>query len=155
MEETFRLDLNQSWEATDIKTGHAVLIPKGSHQAIRIPHKSPPDQTEENYLVVAVHGKSGPMLAGLREAYWRQWEGHYIELRVTAAKLKKNNITPENNAHDLSAPRCSKRYPELHERYDERMHEKGLSQSRLIKPKCVVQFREALVAPSSWLLDKS
>ena len=36
MEETFRLDLNQSWEAIDIKTGHAVLIPKGCHQAIRM-----------------------------------------------------------------------------------------------------------------------
>src|SRR5438128_205555 len=29
VEETFRLDLNQSWEAIDIKTGQAVLIPKG------------------------------------------------------------------------------------------------------------------------------
>ena len=41
MEETFRLDLNQSWEAINIKTGHAVLIPKGSHQAIRMLLKSP------------------------------------------------------------------------------------------------------------------
>src|SRR5262249_8342007 len=51
MEETFRLDLNKSWEAIDIKTGHAVVIPKGSHLAIRMLLKSPPDQTEENYLV--------------------------------------------------------------------------------------------------------
>src|SRR5439155_2479106 len=48
VEETLRLDLNQSWEAFDIKTGHAVLIPKGSHQAIRMLLKSPRDQTEEN-----------------------------------------------------------------------------------------------------------
>jgi hypothetical protein len=27
MEETFRLDLNQSWETIDIKTGNAALIP--------------------------------------------------------------------------------------------------------------------------------
>ena len=59
MEETFRLDLNQSWEAIDIKTGHAVLIPKGSHQAIRMLLKSPPDQTEENYSVVAVQDEVG------------------------------------------------------------------------------------------------
>jgi hypothetical protein len=84
MEQTFRLDLNQSWEAVDIKTGHVVLIPKGSHQAIRMLRKSPSDQTEENYLVVAVQHEGIPVLAGLREAYWRQWEGHYIpELRVT------------------------------------------------------------------------
>jgi len=54
MEETCRLDLNQPWEAIDIKTGHAVLIPKGSHQAILMLLKSPPDQTEENYLVFTV-----------------------------------------------------------------------------------------------------
>ena len=40
MDEAFRLDLNRSWEAIDIKTGHAVLIPKGSHQAIRMLHHS-------------------------------------------------------------------------------------------------------------------
>src|SRR5439155_25238002 len=50
VEETFRLDLNQSWEAIDIKTGHAVLIPKGSHQAIRMLLKDPRDQADENYL---------------------------------------------------------------------------------------------------------
>jgi hypothetical protein len=88
VEETFRLDLNQSWEAIDIKTGHAVLIPKGSHQAIRMLLKGPRDQTEENYLVVTVQHQGNPVLAGLREAYWRQWEGHYIpELRVTIRKL--------------------------------------------------------------------
>src|SRR5256885_17151756 len=78
MEETIRLDLNQSWEAIDIKTGQPVLIPKGSHQAIRMLRKSPPDQIEENYLVVAVQHEGHPVLAGLREAYWRQWEGHHI-----------------------------------------------------------------------------
>jgi hypothetical protein len=82
--ETFRLDLNQSWDAIDIKTGHPVLIPKGSHQAIRMLLKGPCDQTEGNYLVVTVQHEGKPALAGLREAYWRHWEGHYIpELRVT------------------------------------------------------------------------
>jgi len=84
VEETFRLDLNQSWEAIDIKTGHPVLIPKGSHQAIRMFLKGPHDQTGENYLVVTVQHEGHPVLTGLREAYLRHWEGHYIpELRVT------------------------------------------------------------------------
>ena len=90
MEETFRLILNQSWEAIDIKTGHAVLIPKGSHQAIRMLLKGPRDQTEENYLVVTVQHEGNPVLAGLREAYWRQWEGHHIpELRVTTREMNE------------------------------------------------------------------
>src|SRR2546428_549661 len=95
MEETFRLDLNQPWEAIDIKTGHAVLIPKGSHQAIRMLLKSPPDQTEENYLVVTVQHEGKRVLAGLREAYWRQWEGHYIpELRVTIRGMNEKPHPP-------------------------------------------------------------
>jgi hypothetical protein len=90
MEETFRLDLNQSWEAIDIKTGRPVLIPKGSHQAIRMLLKGPRDQTEENYLVVTVQHEGKPVLAGLREAYWRQWEGHHVpELRVTIREMKE------------------------------------------------------------------
>jgi hypothetical protein len=90
MEKTFRLDLNQAWEAIDIKTGHAVLIPKGSHQAIRMLLKSAHDQTEENYLVVRVQHEGNPVLAGLREAYWRHWEGHYIpELRVTIREMNE------------------------------------------------------------------
>src|SRR2546427_5241807 len=98
MEETFRLDLNQSWEAIDIKTGHAVLIPKGSHQAIRMLRKSPPDQTEENYLEVAVQHEGKSVLAGLREAYWRQWEGHYIpELRVTIREMKEKQHHPRKH----------------------------------------------------------
>src|SRR5215471_20359341 len=102
MEDTFRLDLNKTWEAIDIKTGRAVLIPKGSHQAIRMLLKNPPDQTEENYLVVAVQDEGGQVLAGLREAYWRQWEGHYIpEFRVTIRETKKNNFHhPQNAAHN-------------------------------------------------------
>ena len=63
MEETFRLDLNQSWEAIDIKTGHPVLIPKGSHQVIRILLKGPRGQTEENCLVVTVEHEGNPVLA--------------------------------------------------------------------------------------------
>ena len=89
MDETFRLNLNQSWEAIDIKTGLTVMIPKGSHQAARMLLKGPRDQTEENYLVVTVQQEGKPVLAGLREAYWRQWEGHYIpELRVAIREWK-------------------------------------------------------------------
>ena len=90
MEQTFRLDLNQSWETIDIKTGNAVLIPKGSYEAIRMLRKSPPDQTEESYLVVVVQLEGRPVLVGLREAYWRQWEGHYIpEFRVTIREMSE------------------------------------------------------------------
>ena len=95
MEETFRLDLNQSWEAIDIKMGQPVLIPKGSHQAIRMLLKDPRDQTEENYLVVMVQHEGKSVLAGLREAYWRQWEGHYIpEFRVTIREMKEKPHLP-------------------------------------------------------------
>jgi len=95
VEETFRLDLNQLWEAIDIKTGQAVLIPRGSYQAIRMLRKSPPDQTEENYLVVTVQQEGKRVLAGLREAYWRQWEGHHIpELCVTIRKMNEKPHPP-------------------------------------------------------------
>jgi len=95
VEKTFRLDLNQSWEAIDIKTGHAVLIPKGSHEAIRMLRKSPRDETEENYLVVAVQHEGKSVLAGLREAYWRHWEGHYIpEFRVTIREMNEKPHPP-------------------------------------------------------------
>jgi len=90
VEETFRLDLNQSWEAIDIKTGQEVFIPQGSHKAIRMLIKCPRDQPEENYLVVTVQHEGNLVLAGLREAYWRQWEGHHIpELRVTIREMKE------------------------------------------------------------------
>ena len=95
MEETFRLDLNQSWEALEIKTGHAVIIPKGSHHAIRMLIKDPRDQREENYLVVMVQHEGNSVLAGLREAYWRQWEGHHVpELRVTIREWKEKPPLP-------------------------------------------------------------
>ena len=71
------------------QNGPRVLIPKGSHQAIRMLLKSARDQTEENYLVVRVQHEGKPVLAGLREAYRRQWEGHYIpEFRVTIREMK-------------------------------------------------------------------
>jgi len=44
--ETFRLDLNQSWEAIDIQTGAAVVIPKGSHKAARMRHRMSRDEQE-------------------------------------------------------------------------------------------------------------
>ena len=107
MNETFRLDLNQSWEAIDIKTGHQIFIPKGSHQAIRIVLKDPRDQTGENYLVVTVQREGSPVMAGLREAYWRQWEGHYIpELRVTIREWKEKPPPPsQKKTHDHPATR--------------------------------------------------
>ena len=100
MEETFRLNLNRSWEAIDIKTGHAVLIPKGSHHATRMLLKTPPDAAEENYLVVTVQHEGKRALAGLREAYWRQWEGHHIpELRVTIREWKEKPPQPSGKKH--------------------------------------------------------
>src|SRR5437667_11345933 len=90
MDETFRLDLNRSWEAFDVKTGHAVLIPKGSHHAIRMLHRATRDAAEEPYLVVTVQHEGKMVLAGLREAYWRQWEGHHIPgLRVTIQEMNE------------------------------------------------------------------
>jgi len=84
MGDTFRLELNQSWEAVDIQTGADVLIPKGSYKAVRILHGRGRDAKEEPWLVVTIHHKGKPVSAGLRETYWRQWEGHHIsELRVT------------------------------------------------------------------------
>ncbi len=90
MQEIFRLDLNQSWEAIDIQTGADVVIPRGSHKAVRIPHRTSRDQKEEPWLVVTVQHKGKPVKAGLREVYWRRWEGHHIpELRVTIAEWKE------------------------------------------------------------------
>ncbi len=83
MQETFRLKLNQAWEAIDIQTGAAVVIPKGTHKAVRVLHRTGRD-AEEPWLVVTVQHKGKPVSAGLREAYWRQWQGHHTpELRVT------------------------------------------------------------------------
>jgi hypothetical protein len=79
MDETFRLDLNQSWEAIDLKTGRAVIIPKGSHQALRMLHRSTRDAAPEPYLVVTVQHEGNAVLAGPREAYWRQWEGDMFQ----------------------------------------------------------------------------
>ena len=95
MDETFRLDLNRSWEAFNVKTGHAVLIPKGSHHAIRMLHRATRDAAEEPYLVVTVQHEGKMVLAGLREAYWRQWEGHHVpELRVTIREWKDKPPLP-------------------------------------------------------------
>ena len=95
MEATFRLDLNQSWEAIDIKTGHAVLIPKVPTRPSGCFLKTRSDQTDENYLVVMVKDEGKSVLAGLREAYWRQWEGHYIpEFRVTIREMKEKPHPP-------------------------------------------------------------
>src|SRR5262249_21148488 len=124
MEETFRLDLNQSWEAIDIKTGHAVLIPKGSHQAIRMLLKSPPDQTEENYFVVAIQDEGGQVLAGLREAYWRlrwtlkRYVRYYLDSR---SHLSLEKDSPNSRLIQFIGPIVA--IPQvggLHHRYERR-----------------------------------
>ena len=90
MGETFRLDLKQTWEAIDIQTGAAVVIPKGSYKAVRMLHRASRNEKEEPWLVVTVQHMGKPVSAGLREAYWRQWERHQIpELRVTIAEWKE------------------------------------------------------------------
>jgi hypothetical protein len=62
---------------------------------IRVLRKSPPDQIEENYLVVAIQHEGNPVLAGLREAYWRQWEGHHIpEFCVTIREIAEKPHPP-------------------------------------------------------------
>ncbi len=73
MQETLRLELNQAWEAIDIKTGAVVVIPKGSHKAVRVLHRTGRDAKEEPWLVVTVQHKGKPVSVGLREAYWRHW----------------------------------------------------------------------------------
>ncbi len=93
--ETFRLGLNQAWEATDVQTGASVVIPKGSHRADRVLHRTGPGKGEEPWLVVKVQHKGKLVSAGLRETYWRQWERHYIpELRVTIEKWKERVTSP-------------------------------------------------------------
>jgi hypothetical protein len=90
MAEAFRLDLKQTWEAIDIQTGAAVVIPKGSHKAVRMLHHVSRKEKEEPWLVVMVHHLGKPVSAGLRETYWRQWEGHHIpELRVTIQEWRE------------------------------------------------------------------
>jgi hypothetical protein len=89
MNETFRLDLNQPWEAFDLRTGRPVLIPKGSRPAVRMLHRANPNDPEEPYLVVTVEHEGEKVQAGLREAYWRQWVGHHVrELQVTIQEWK-------------------------------------------------------------------
>jgi hypothetical protein len=95
MDEIFHLDLNQSWEAIDLKTGRDVLIPRGSHRAVRMLLPSTRDAWEEPYLVVTIQREGKKVLAGLREAYWRQWEGHHVpELRVTIREWKEKSPLP-------------------------------------------------------------
>jgi len=82
--------LNQAWEAIDIQTGASILIPKGSHKAVRRLHRTFRDAKEEPWLVVTVQHRGKPISAGLREAYWRQWEGHHIsEFCVTIEDWKE------------------------------------------------------------------
>ena len=95
MDEIFSLVLNQSWEAIDLKTGDSVLIPKGSYQAVRRLHRATRNAEEEPYLVVTVQQEGKKVLVGMREAYWRHWEGHHIpELRVTIREWKGKSPLP-------------------------------------------------------------
>ncbi len=48
MQETFRLVLNQSWEAINIQTGAPLVIPKGSHKAVRILHRTAIEAWKQN-----------------------------------------------------------------------------------------------------------
>jgi hypothetical protein len=91
MQETFRMQLNQAWEAINIQTGVVVVIPKGSLKAVRILHRVSPEAKEEPWLVVTVQHRGKPASVGLREAYWRHWESHHIpEFRVVIEKWKEN-----------------------------------------------------------------
>ncbi len=69
MQETFRLELNQAWEAIEIQTGTVVVIPKGSHKAVRILLRIGRDAKGEPWLVVTVQLRGKPVSAGLREAF--------------------------------------------------------------------------------------
>jgi hypothetical protein len=49
------------------------------------------DAKEEPWLVVTIHHQGKPVSAGLREAYWRQWEHyHVLVFRVTIEEWKAN-----------------------------------------------------------------
>ncbi len=90
MGQTFRLDLKRSWEVIDIQTGAHVLLPKGSHKALRIMHRTDQHAGEEPWLVVSTQHQGKSIVAGLREAYWRQWEGHHIpEFRVVIEQWRE------------------------------------------------------------------
>jgi hypothetical protein len=85
------LELNRAWEAVDIQAGTGVVIPKGSHKAVRVLHRTERDAREEPWLVVTLQHQGKPVSAGLREVYWRRWEGHHIpEFRVTIEDWKEN-----------------------------------------------------------------
>ncbi len=91
MQETFRLVLNQSWEAINIQTGAPLVIPKGPHKAVRILHRTARDAKEEPWLIVMLQYQGKPVSAGLREAFWRQWERHHVpEFNVTIEAWKQN-----------------------------------------------------------------
>jgi hypothetical protein len=91
MKEAFRMQLNKTWEAIDIQTGTVVVIPKGSHKAVRILHRASWDATEEPWLVMTIQHRGKPAAVGLREAYWRHWESHHVpEFRVAIEKWNEN-----------------------------------------------------------------
>jgi hypothetical protein len=93
MPETFRLKLNRDWEAVEIQTGAPVVIPAGLHKAVRVQYRTNPQEKEEPWLVIMVAYKGNSTAVGLREAFWRQWEGHHIpELRVTIGTWMEHTL---------------------------------------------------------------
>jgi hypothetical protein len=94
MQETFRLQLNQSWEAINIQTGAAVVLPKGSHKAVRMLHRTTRDANEEPWLVVTIEHGGKRISAGLREAYWRQWERYHLPGFCVTIENWKENAPP-------------------------------------------------------------
>src|SRR5438067_1505856 len=70
---------------------NSLVIPKGSHKAVRVQHRTGREAQAEPWLVVTVQLRGKTVSAGLREAYWRQWEGHHVpEFRVTIEEWKEN-----------------------------------------------------------------
>ena len=65
------------------------------HRLFRLPIRTDAVNNYENYLVVTVQREGKSVLVGLREAYWRQWEGHYIpEFRLTIREMKEKPHPP-------------------------------------------------------------
>src|SRR5947199_9333175 len=94
MQETFRLVLNQSWEAINIQTSAPLVIAKGSHKAVRILHRTARDAKEEPWLIVMLQIQGKPMSAGLREAFWRQWARHNVPEFNVPIEAGKETVPP-------------------------------------------------------------
>src|SRR5438094_8457682 len=94
MQETFRLVLNQSWEAINIQTGAPLVIPKGSHKAARILHRTAHDAKEEPWPIVMLPQQAKPVSAALREAFCRQWERQHVPQCNVTIEASNQNVPP-------------------------------------------------------------